>query len=419
MIPLTITAALLLALSAAGLLFWTVILVRMSLMLVRRPTVREGLRLQGPPGGWPRLTVVVPVHDEERVIDGCATLLRGQDYENLEIVFVLDRCTDATARLLSRHAETDPRVILVENDSCPPDWAGKCRAAHLGARRAGGDWVLFTDADTRFDPQLCRAAVALACDRDLALLSLLSTLTFEHRFERVAQAAAAMNLLILYPIHRSNRARPPRPFANGQFMLFRRDWYDRIGGHAAVKDALLEDIAAAKLVRRHGGRGGVAFADGMLVCSMYETLAEFQAGWKRIFIEACDRSPARLRKWGRRTLAYGVGLPLAQLGALGAAAALGGAGKGPLALALAATVLAAWAAQGAVLLRTCALNRAPRRSVLLHPAGCWIVGRILLSGARDLERGRPLVWGRREYVLRPRQERPRPSELGHPQRGAE
>lgn len=402
MILLTTTAILLLAISVAGLLFWVVFLVRMSLMLVGRPTVRKGLRLPAPQGGCPSLSIVVPVHDEEAVIDACARLLRGQEYDGLQIIFVLDRCTDGTARLLAGHAEADPRVILVENDSCPHDWAGKCYAAHLGAQRATGDWILFTDADTRFEPSLCRAAMALAGARGFVLLSLLSTLTFEHLFERVAQIAAGMHLMILYPIHRLNRAKPPRPFANGQFMLFRRDWYDRIGGHAALKETLLEDLAAAKLMRRHGGRAGVAFADGMLMCSMYDTLAEFEAGWKRIFIEACARKPQRLRKWGRRTLAFGVGLPLAQLASLAAAAAVWVSGDAALAIALVGTVLLGWAAQAAVLLRTCTINRAPRRSIALYPLGCLIVGRILLLGARDLVRGRPLVWARREYVLRPR-----------------
>ena len=88
MIILTTTAALLLVLSAAGVVFWVVLLVRMSLMLVARPTVREGLHLPVPEGGWPALSIVVPVHNEERLIDGCARLLRSQEYDSLR-----SRCT--------------------------------------------------------------------------------------------------------------------------------------------------------------------------------------------------------------------------------------------------------------------------------------------------------------------------------------
>ncbi len=397
-----ITAWLLLALCGAGLALWGVIVVRMTLMRLGSQTVREGLGLPAPEAGWPRLSIIVPVHNEERLLDGCVRSLREQAYERLEMVFVLDRCTDGTAAVLAKHAAADPRIVVVENDSCPDDWAGKCYAAQRGAQRASGDWMLFTDADTRFDPGLARASMALAHDRGLALLSLLSTLTFDHLFERVAQLAAAINLLILYPVARVSRARRPRPFANGQFMLFRRDWYERIGGHTAVKDCLLEDIAAARLVHAHGGRSAVLFADDMLRCSMYETLADFETGWKRIFIEACNRKHDRLRKWGWRTLANGVVLPVIQLSTLVTAPFVAMSGDLPLGAAMILIVVAGWILQTSVLLRLSTVARAPRLAVLLYPLGCWIVGRVLLSGARDLRRNRPVVWGGRRYVLKPR-----------------
>ncbi len=402
MTALHITAGLLLGISVIGIIIWVSWLVRTSLMRVGSQTVREGLTLGAPKGGWPRLSIIVPVHNEERVIDSCASSLRRLEYDKLEIIFVLDRCTDDTAKVLAAHAAADPRIVVITNETCPDDWAGKCHAAHVGAVRASGDWVLFTDADTWFDPQLARAAVALAHARDLALLSLLSTLTFDHRFEQVAQVAAGVKLLSLYPIERVNRSRKPRPFANGQFLLFRRDWYERIGGHAALKDDLLEDIAAAKLVDGHGGHSAVVFADGMLMCSMYESLAEFKQGWKRIFIEACGRKPARLRKWAARTLIIDVGLPLVQLLTLASAPVIAATGNVPLALAMALTVLVGWAVQGAVLWRFHTLGNAPRPAILLYPLGCLIVGKIMLAGARDLKNRRPIVWGGKQYVLTPR-----------------
>ncbi len=199
-----------------------------------------------------------------------------------------------------------------------------------------------------------------------------------------------------------NRSRRPRPFANGQFLLFRRDWYERIGGHTALKDDLLEDIAAARLVNGHGGLNAVVVADGMLMCSMYESLAEFIQGWKRIFIEACSRKPGRLRKWAARTLFVDVGLPLVQLVTLASAPAVAATGQVPLALAMTLTVLIGWAFQGVVLWRFHTVGGAPRRAILLYPLGCLIVGMVMLAGARDLKRRRPVVWGGKRYVLTPR-----------------
>ena len=402
MAALHITAGLLLGISVIGIIVWVSWLVRTSLMQVGSKTVREGLHLPVPQGGWPLLSIIVPVHNEQRLINTCANSLRRLEYDKLEIIFVLDRCTDDTARLLAVHAAADPRIVVVTNDTCPDDWSGKCYAANRGAEQASGDWMLFTDADTWFDPRLARAALALAHDRGLALLSLLSTLTFDHLFEQVAQLAAVVKLLSLYPIERVSRSRRPRPFANGQFLLFRRDWYERIGGHTALKDDLLEDIAAAKLINGHGGHSAMALADGMLICSMYESLAEFRQGWKRIFIEACSRKPARLRKWAARTLVIDVVLPLVQLATLASAPAVAAAGEVPLALTMTLVVLTGWTFQGAVLWRFYTMGRAPRPAILLYPLGCLIVAGIMWSGAQDLKHRRPVVWGGKRYVLTPR-----------------
>jgi GT2 family glycosyltransferase len=393
----------LLALAVMGGCYWLAVLGRLlRTLIVRRPTVRSGLALHEPEGGWPRLSVIVPAHNEQRVIDACVSSLREQRYADLEMIFVLDRCTDRTYEIVKQHADVDDRVRIGVNESCPDDWAGKCNAARLGAEAATGAYLLFTDADTQFEPDLCRAAVAMAAHEGVGLVTLLSTLTGERYHERVAQPVATINLIHLYPIERASRARDPRPFANGQFMLFNRGWYDRIGGHTAVKEELLEDLAFARQIARHDGRTRVLLADGMLRCSMYETSEAFAEGWRRIFIDACKRKPSRLRKLGFRTLSGGIIIPLAQVVALplgGWLIALGATSLGLLTLAV---VLVGLAAQLIALLLIYPLAGAPRWATATFPIGCWIVGMILLRTARNLERRVPLTWGGRQYVPEPR-----------------
>jgi glycosyltransferase involved in cell wall biosynthesis len=403
MITLLIIAWTLLALSAAGFVFWVILAYRVDRSMRPRPTILAGLEAPPPPGD-PKVSIVVPVHNEEEVIDACARSLREQQYGNLEIIFVLDRCTDGTAAILARHAAEDERIVLIENESCPDDWAGKCNAARRGAERAGGDWLVFTDADTTFHPDLVRAAAALASQRGIALLSLLSTLTFEHAYERIAQPVASMNLIRMYPIERVNRPRSKRsrPFANGQFMLFDRAAYEAIGGHAAVKDDLLEDIAFARRIHAHGGQCGVFLADGMLKCRMYDSLAAFQRGWKRIFIEACKRKPKRLWKNALIIFVFGVGLPLVQAAALVMGIALAATDRPLTGGALIVVTLLGWAVKIPTVVRIFRLGGAPAAGALFYPVGCWIVGWILMDAARDLVRGRPIAWGGRQYVLQPR-----------------
>ena len=395
-------AWLLAAIAFAGWGYWVVALARVRRVAQAEYSIRSALKLSEPTGGWPSVSVVVPLHNEERVIQRCISSLLAQEYERIEFIFVLDRCTDGTRDILVRHARADSRIILIENDSSPADWASKCHAARLGADSATGDRIIFTDADTCFDPKLVRASVAMATDRRLQLLSLLSTLTTRRWFERVVQPVAAVHLTRMYPIERVNRAERPRPFANGQFMLFDRAWYERLGGHERVKNDLLEDVAFARLVHEKGGRCGIFLAKGMLTCSMYDSLDQLMTGWKRIFIETSRRRPRILRKNARLVHGLGIAGPLIQLFTLVVAAMVIAEGNIPFGGVLAVLVAIGFGTQIAALLWIYRLSGVPLPMVLLFPVGSWFVRRNFNEAARDLEMGVPIRWAGREYTLEPR-----------------
>ncbi len=402
MTALIIIATVLGLCSTVGGVYWLAIALRMSRAMEDRPTILRGLEVEESSEPLPKLSIIVPAHNEQRVIRRCAESLRAQDYPDIEFIFVLDRCTDDTLAELRAAAADDPRIRIVENDSCPDDWAGKCNAARIGAEHATGDWLLFTDADTMFDPRLCRAAVALARKRGLALLSLLSTLSYDQRFERIIQPVAALNLMKMFPLERVNRAENARAFANGQFMLFDRTWYERIDGHHSVKHDLLEDIAFARRINNEGGRGGVALSDGMLMVSMYDSMRSFLQGWKRIFIEGCKRKPARLRKYAWRILLIGVSLQIVQAAALVTAVLFLIAGHPILAIPVSVVTFLSLIMQFSVLRRIYPMGGAPRSAVWFYPLGAFMVMRVMFEAASDLENRRPVVWGGREYILEPR-----------------
>ncbi len=391
-----------LAVAAFGAVYWYMMGWRVRRAMRREPFVRAGLATPEPAGGWPRVSVIIPAHNESRVIAMCARRLLAQRYNNLEVIFVLDRCTDSTRELLEAVIADDDRVRVVENDECPTDWAGKCYAAHLGAQEATGDYLLFTDADTEFDADLVHAAVGLAIARELDLLSLLSTLTDRHWFERIVQPVAGTVLLAMYPIDRVNRHEGGRSFANGQFLLFRSDSYRAVGGHARVKDDLLEDIALARQIRRAKKRQGIFMADAMLRCSMYDSYEAFLRGWRRIFIEACKRKPKRLRKAAVRLWMLGLGVPAAQLAALvWSIAALIGDGNRWLAVLGLFIVAIGWVLQAIATRQTYRLAGAPCWAAWLHAYGAIVIGWTLWQSARDLDRRTPIRWGGREYILEP------------------
>ncbi|HBS28834.1 MAG TPA: hypothetical protein DEB06_05155 [Phycisphaerales bacterium] len=359
-----------------------------------------------PPASWPSMCIVVPAHNEEDVIEGLARSLLAQDYPALRLVFALDRCTDDTERRLRAVLADNERAEVVTIDACPEGWAGKTHALHAGVTRsrgaAGAALLLFADADTLFDPALCRAAVGTLVQRDLGLLSLLAELSSDLWFERTVQPAAGFELIRQHPLDIVNRASKPRAFANGQFMLFRREVYDRLGGHALVKGELLEDIAFARHMnrrrKRDPARWGVLMSDGLLACRMYRSWDAFQRGWKRIYTEAASRKPRRLTEWAIRQLVTGIALPGAALASIGAGVAMLALPDRPLALALLLCGFASLLTTLLALTRVYRDQGLPARCALTYPFGALWVARLMFRAARDLRGGVATQWGGRSYT---------------------
>ena len=381
--------------AAISILWWTVLLGRLGRMLASGMSLRGGLKDSVEESF---LSIVVPAHNEERVIRTCIDSLLAQRWQDLEVIVVADRCTDATESIVSERAARDPRLKLISNRECPQSWAGKCHAARLGAEYASGGWIAFVDADTHAHPDLMIAAVTEASRRETGLLSLLSDLTSHHWFERSTQPAAMMALLAMFPPDSVNRDDRSRTFANGQFMLFDREWYDRIGGHAAVKNDLLEDIAFAGHIQKAGGRVNILRSDGLLSCSMYGSHEDFLRGWMRIFLEATRRKCRVLRKQAFRQLFFGIFLPVLCLLAI-VFGSLIGEGLGWTTRILGAAGLVS---QVIALLAVYRVARQPLWTVLLYPVGTWEVASVMRWADRTLRKREPVKWGGREYVLEPR-----------------
>ena len=377
--------------------YWFVVLARTKYVLRITPYLREGLAMASTDD---LVSVIVPAHNEAGVIAHLARSILVQREANLELIVVLDRCTDATREILEVVGGGDERLRLIENDDCPSDWAGKCNAARVGAEAARGKWLLFTDADVYFDTEVIRAAVAYSRKNTLDLLSAYTTLTARRWWERVVQPVAAVMLLRQYPTDRVNDVENPRSFANGQFMLFEAKAYEEIGGHAAVKNDLLEDIAFARTVHAKGGSVAVVASDGMIVTSMYPTLTSLLDGWKRIFIETTRRQARKLRQYAFRLTASGLG-SLLDLGAI--ALGIVGITQGNVLLGIAVLVagIVALVAQTAALFTIFSNSRLPLVGIVGWPLGCVLIAKTLLSGAKDIDKRRPLRWGGREYRFGP------------------
>lgn len=405
-IPEHIVGGVLVFLAGACALYWTVGLVKILDGLFGGFSARRGLALAIPrndAGAHPVVCVVVPCYNEQEAVGPLVRTLRAQDYPALRVVFALDRCTDDTRAVVERESQGDDRFEIVEISQCPEGWAGKVHAMRTGVRESrsarDADYILFIDADCELEPGCVRATVAIAHERALGLLSLWSTLTRTKWFERVVQPATTMELIRQFPLQAANRTERRRAMANGQFMLFERNAYERVGGIESVRDSVLEDVEIARKMKHAGLSSGVLIADGLLVCRMYNDFASFRRGWERIFIECARRRSSRLVSFARRKFIVHLVLPGVSLASLTWGIILLATG-GPafsawtLALAGVAGTLPYWTSMGILF---------GAQGLILYlptlPIGNAMTIGIMLSAARMLREGGVIRWGGREYRL--------------------
>ena len=296
------------AFAAAG---WLALLVS---SVYGRRAIRQVERAPARPGA-PAMSVIVPARDEERDIEETIRGLRAQRYPSLEIIAVDDRSRDGTAAALARAASGDPRVIIVSGSEPPAGWLGKPWACAQGAAVARGAWLCFTDADVRFAPDALSSALAFAESAGHGGATLSPRLLCETFWERTVQPITTLAITALVaPPALSQRPGAPVALAAGAFILVRRELYLRVGGHAAVRDRVADDIALGRAVKRAGGLLLLGHGDDLLRVRMYHGHRELWRGW-------------------RKNAAYG--LPGGAAGALaGAASAALGAALPPLSLVL-------------------------------------------------------------------------------------
>lgn len=242
-----------------------------------RPNLSEAV-----PAAGTLVTVVIPARNESATIATVVGSVLASTYQPLEIVVVDDRSTDDTAAIVERLAMEDGRLRLVRGEPLPEGWYGKPWACVQGYRAARGDLLLFTDADTRHEPELlARAVGALRAERS-DLVTVAPRQRCETFWERVVMPQIWLLLALRYHPSRVNRARRQRDvIANGQFILVSRESYEAVGTHGAVRDEVAEDLALAQAFLRAGRKLHFAFAERLMQTRMYRSLPELIEGWSK------------------------------------------------------------------------------------------------------------------------------------------
>jgi len=345
---------------------------------------------------WPSVSVVIAAQNEESALGTCLEALATQSYPALEIIVANDRSTDRTADVVRTFAARFPDVRVVDVHELPPGWLGKTHALTRAVPSARGDYLVFTDADVAWHPALLRTCVAFMEREQLAFLSLWPRVVVGSFWERLLPPACGLLLALWFHQRRPGDAAAP-PFANGQFLAIRRPVYDQIGGHAAVRDEVAEDVALARLAKAAGLRRHVALGQELLRTRMYENLRQITSGWTRIF---CGALAARW-KLIVTTVAAVVGhWPVLAVPLVLLAVAAVGRPLGALHWAWLLTVAAHLVALFSVARRHAALFFEGRVYWWLLPLATFGAVALLLQSVLFMSGRGTLAWGRTRYRLR-------------------
>lgn len=346
------------------------------------------------PRDEPLVSVIIPARDERRNIDACVRSALAATWRAIEVIVVDDRSTDGTGDTARAIAAGDARVRVIDNAPLPSGWFGKPWACATGADAARGSVLCFVDADTRLGPVLIARAVHEIEERRLDMLSVAGRQELGGFWERVVQPHVFWMLATRYggteSVNRSRRVEDK--IANGQCIFVRTAAYEAVGGHAAVRHQVAEDVALAQRMFAAGLRTELIFGRAELATRMYTSLAEIMAGWrKNVFAGGRDAMP-----WGRvgqvifpALLLLAPVLTLLPLATLLPGATLGAPGwlvRGA-AVALAAE-LATWAT-------VCRWMGVPLRYAPLFPLGAAVFVVIVVQA---LARGSRVEWKGRAYL---------------------
>lgn len=217
------------------------------------------------------LAVVIPARNEEsRIARVVQSLSRARVY------VVDDASSDGTA-LRARQAG----AAVIPAPPLPSAFAGKPHACWHGARATDSKWLLFADADTWYEPAFLRSLVSFAESRELDMASVF----LRQECVGFAEKAILPYAFALYFCgvdgRAVNRVSSDEALANGQCMLFRRDAYNFIGGHAAVMGSVIEDVQLAQVAKRHRLRSLVMRAEKLGAVRMYEGFGAIARGFRK------------------------------------------------------------------------------------------------------------------------------------------
>jgi cellulose synthase/poly-beta-1,6-N-acetylglucosamine synthase-like glycosyltransferase len=246
-----------LALTFAAALFWILNAIDVARGVRKLPAIQDIAPLDD--SDCPPVSILFAARDEEEKLPGALQTFLALDYPRYEVIAADDRSEDRTAEIL-KAAEKNARLKYVRINSLPAGWLGKPHALQQAFERSSGEWLVFTDADVHFSPDLLRRSAALAKREGWDHLTVLGGVEIHTVGETIALTFFGMGFVMGVRPWRTNDPHSKGYTGVGAFQLMRRSTYEAIGTHRRLAMEVVDDMKLGKLVKEAGFRSGVAKA---------------------------------------------------------------------------------------------------------------------------------------------------------------
>ena len=200
----------------------------------------------------PKVSIILPARNEEKFIDKCLVSLLNQDYDNYEIIVINDSSEDSTGDLIKKYAKKYSKIIPVDANPKPVGWVGKNWACMEGYKKATGELLLFTDADTKHANSVISLAVSHLLSLELDALTVIPRMLCLDLITKITLPMISTFLHTRFSALRVNDKSKNTGYFFGSFFIIKKTTYDSVGTHEGVRRELIEDGALGKKVKESG-----------------------------------------------------------------------------------------------------------------------------------------------------------------------
>jgi cellulose synthase/poly-beta-1,6-N-acetylglucosamine synthase-like glycosyltransferase len=270
-------------------LFWLTYGLKVAYGAARLPWLKKC-----PPAAdsdWPGIALIFAARDEQQKLPGALATLIAIDYPKLQIIAVDDRSTDATPRILDEFAATHDRLKVVHVRELPSGWLGKPHALQKAYEASTGEYLVFTDADVKFQPDALRRVIMLVRERNLDHLTLFGDVERSNFWDTLLLTFFGMGFQLATDSYQVSNPNSRSYAGIGAFQILKRSAYESLGTHRRLAMEVVDDMKLGKLVKRAGFRSGIAVAQDAVSVEWHLGMSNLVRGLEKNFFAAAQYSP--------------------------------------------------------------------------------------------------------------------------------